>query len=182
MDTGTITRRYAMALWMYAKKNGAEEQVYAQTKQLFNSFSHYPSLKRVLSNRLVSIEKKVEVVVLATGKEQDVFKNFIRLVLTNKRESYLPSICLSYETIYLREKKILKAKLVTAIPLDSNLEQRFIQKLEQRTGHTIQISTQVNPDIVGGYVVTLDCWRLDASVTGYLKQIKEQLLQKAINY
>ena len=180
MDQGTISRRYASALWMYATKNGAQERVYAQTKQLYNGFAQYPSLKRVLSNRMLTHRQKAEVVAMVAGaKTGGLFQNFVRLVLVNKREPFLPSICLSFETIYLRENKIIKANLVTAVPVDKEMQRRFIQKLEARTGHTIALENRVDPQIVGGYMVTLDSWRLDASVTGQLKRIKAHLVEKA---
>jgi len=183
MYQGIISRRYASALWMYAKKNGQEDRVYDETKRLSAGFVKYAALKRVLSNHILSKEKKIAVILLIAGENvSDVFKNFLQLVFTNKREEFLQTICLSFETISLKEKKILKAKLVTAVPVEKKMEQRIINKIEKTTGHTIHLSTAVNPTILGGCIVTVDTWRLDASVTAQLKRIKENLLETAINF
>ena len=176
MNQGIISRRYATALWMYTQTKGDQEEVYAQTKRLCSNFARYHSLERVLSNRLLDLEKKIAVVSMVVGEpSNETFQNFIRLIFANNREKFLRTICLSFELIYLRENKIIPAKLVTATPVDKEMEQRFIQKLEKNTGQKIRLETQVNPDIIGGFVVTVDTYRLDASVSNRLKQIKERV-------
>ena len=183
MVHGIISRRYASALWMYARKNGQEDRVITEVRLLNDGFIKYEALKRVLSNHFLSQSKKIDIITMVAGQEvSDVFKNFIRLLFANKREEYLRTICLSFETIYLRERKILKASIVTAIPVKNDMELRFIKKLEEQTGHTIHLHTAVNPAIIGGCVITLDTWRLDASVATKLKRIKESLLETAINF
>lgn len=183
MYHGIISRRYASALWLYAKKNGQEDRVYAETKRLGSSFVKYTALKRVLSNHSLSKEKKLAVVLMIAGENiSDVFKKFIRLVYTNRREEFIQTICLSYEAIYLKEKKILKAGLITVIPVENGMEQRIIKKIEEGTAHTIHLNTAVNPSILGGCIITVDTWRLDASVTTQLKRIKESLIETAINF
>ena len=183
MNQGLISRRYASALWLYARKNGQEDRVYNETRLLSSGFIKYTSLKRVLSNRTVPLEKKLAVVTMIAGENvSDVFKKFVRLLFTNHREEFLQTICLSFETIYLREQKILKASLVTAVPVENTMELRFVQKIEEGTGHTIRLSAAVNPTILGGCVITVDTWRLDASVTTKLKRIKESLLETVINF
>ena len=183
MNQGLISRRYASALWMYAKKNGQEDRVYAETNLLSSSFTKYAPLKRVLSNPILSREKKLAVVTMIAGQDvSEVFRNFLQLLFANKRDEFLRTICLSYETIYLKEKKILKASLITAIPVDATMEQRIIQKIEKSTGHTIRLTSAVNPAILGGCIITVDTWRLDSSVTTQLKRIKESLLETANNF
>jgi len=183
MNQGIISRRYASALWMYAQKNGQEDRVYVEVKRLCRGFSKYEALKRVLSNRMVPQEDKIEVITLVAGENvSHVFSNFIRLLFANKREKFLRIICLSFETIYLKENKILSANLVTAVPVDKDMERRFIQSLEKRTGYSIWLTTQVNPKIAGGYVIMVDTYRLDASVVTKLKRIEKSLLETAINF
>ena len=176
MNQGIISRRYATALWMYALKKGHQEEVYAETKRLCSNFTQYDSLKRVLSNRLLTQEKKIAVLSMIIGEPlSETFQNFIRLIFARSREKFLRTICLSFEMIYLRENRMLPAKLVTATPVDKSIEQRFIQKLEKNTGQKVCLETQVNPALIGGYVVTVDTYRLDASVSNRLKQIKEKV-------
>jgi len=183
MNQGLISRRYASALWLYARKNRQEDRVYDEIRLLGNSFIQYPSFKRVLLNRTLSREKKLEVVTMVAGDNiSHVLKNFLQLIFTNKRDEFLRLICLSFESIYLKEKKILKAGLVTAIPVDVTMKQHITQKIEESTGHSIHLTTAVNPSILGGYIVTVDTWRMDASLTTQLKRIKESLLETAINF
>ena len=182
MNQGIISRRYASALWMYAQKHKQEDRVYAETKLLCMGFAKYESLKRVISNRMLSQDKKIAVINTIAGENvSDVFQNFIRLLFANKREKFLQIICLSYETIYLKEHKILNASLVTAVPIEEDMERHFIQNIEKNTGHTIQLSTHVNPNILGGYVIMVDTYRLDVSVTTQLKRIEKSLLETGIN-
>ena len=90
MDIGTISSRYAKALFSLAKDKGQESRVYDDMKMLADSFSMEPELRGALSNPIVSVPEKVKLLTAAGGIEVcELYTRFINLVLAHKRETLL---------------------------------------------------------------------------------------------
>lgn len=179
MDIGTITRRYAVALYKYACGHKQEKCVYAETIALCRSYMQYPALRRTVANPVLSKEKKMELLCMAAGGQiSDEFKRFIWLVIQHKREIFLLIICVGYLIIYRDEKKLLHLHITTATPIDKSIETRIVDKFEQFTHETVDIETTVDTNIIGGYIIRWDTYRWDVSITTRLKQIKKALTEQ----
>lgn len=105
MDIGTISSRYAKALFSLAKDKGQESRVYDDMKMLADSFSMEPELRGALSNPIVSVPEKVKLLTAAGGIEVcELYTRFINLVLAHKRETLLPFIAYIYIHLYRKEE------------------------------------------------------------------------------
>ena len=90
MDIGTISSRYAKALFSLAKEKGLETRVYDDMKMLADSFSLEPELRIALGNPILPVEEKLKLLTAAGGIEvSDLYERFMHLVLEHKRESLL---------------------------------------------------------------------------------------------
>ena len=119
MDIGTISSRYAKALFSLAKDKGQESRVYDDMKMLADSFSMEPELRGALSNPIVSVPEKVKLLTAAGGIEVcELYTRFINLVLAHKRETLLPFIAYIYIHLYRKEKKITRVRFDTAVTVD----------------------------------------------------------------
>ncbi|WP_308269909.1 F0F1 ATP synthase subunit delta, partial [Prevotella sp.] len=81
----------------------------------------------------------------------------------------------SFVTLYRKHNNLISAKLTTACPIDSNTEKKMRQLVEGRTNGTVEFQTEVNPNIIGGFVLEYDTYRMDASVKRQLNTILSQL-------
>ena len=81
----------------------------------------------------------------------------------------------SYFTLYRKEKIIIRGKLITATEVAPETEQKMRQMVEQRTQGTVEFKTEVNPEIIGGFILEYDTYRMDASVKTKLTNILTQL-------
>ena len=81
----------------------------------------------------------------------------------------------SYITLYRQQKNIISGKLITAAAVDAKTEQKMKQMVESRTKGTVEFQTEVNPDIIGGFILEYDTYRMDASVQRQLRDILTQL-------
>lgn len=179
MNTGIIAARYARALFGFAKDMGCEESVYREMKVLARSLMQFPEVKAVLSNPVLSQEKKYGLICAAAGDSvSDQFGRFIRLVLQQKREGFLHSICLLYIDLYRKEHRIQHIDLVSAVPLDSEMQKRITALATEAMKEEVYLDTTVDPNLIGGFVAQWDSYRLDASVAGQLRKIKENLMQQ----
>jgi F-type H+-transporting ATPase subunit delta len=176
MDRETISRRYARALFRYAKKHQKEKEVFDESIRLKQSFGLHRSLERCLGNIILSGEKKEELIEACVGGNASAeFKRFIKLVVAQKRENLLPMICLNYQALYHQSERLLDVYLTTAKTLDRAIEDKLTKKIAQYTQQTVLLHTAVNPKIIGGFVALWDTYRLDASVRTDLKRIQKNL-------
>jgi F-type H+-transporting ATPase subunit delta len=81
----------------------------------------------------------------------------------------------SYVTLYRKQKNVIRGKLTTAARVSAETEQKMRQMVESKTNGTVEFETEVNPDIVGGFILEYDTFRMDASVRSKLNNILNTL-------
>lgn len=179
MDIGIISARYARALFELAKDRGVETPVYEDMKMLAVSFQAERSLRETLANPVIDTATKERLLKNAAGVEvNDASARFFRLVLQHKRETLLQIMCLVYLSLYRKEKNINRMYLTTAVPLDPAIRDRLMYEIRLKTGGTIEFTEEVRPDLIGGVVMRMNNYRLDASIVAQLKQVKRQWMEK----
>ena len=176
MDIGVISVRYARALLKSATDAKIEQQVYAEMQQIAKSYIEVPQLRATIDNPMLSKDKKQALLLTAAGREpSDLMKAFISLVLKEDRESVMQFIANSYVTLYRQQKNVIRGRLITAAAVSPETEQKMRQMVESKTNGTVEFESQVNPDIIGGFILEYDTYRMDASVKTKLNSILNTL-------
>lgn len=178
MDLGVISARYARALLKASVEAGVEDKVYADMQTLGNSFIAMPALRQAISNPMISKDKKTDVLKAACGTDiSELTMRFISLVLQEGRESATQFIANTYATLYQQKKNITQGRLTTAVPVTKETEQKMRSVIEQRSQGTVEFQTKVDAEIIGGFILEYDTYRMDASVKSKMRDI-ENLLKK----
>ena len=176
MDIGVISVRYARALLKSAVDAKIEDAVYAEMQQLATSYAEASLLRFTIDNPMLPKNTKEALLLTAVGgKPTDLTKAFIALVLKEDRESVMQFIANSYVTLYRQEKNIIRGRLTTATSVSPATEQKMRQMVESKTNGTVEFETEVNPDIIGGFILEYDTYRMDASVKSQLNSILNTL-------
>ncbi len=173
--------RYAKALMKYAKDSKTEDCFYAQMSTLANSFAKQPELREALDNPTLPMRKKYSLIRTAAVGLASVnreFSRFITLVLKNGRESVLHYVSLAYMDLYRKSRHIAVAKVITAVPVSKEVEDR-IQSNASSILHThVELKSEIDPSIKGGFIFDINDYRLDASVATQLRRVKKQFIDK----
>ena len=176
MEIGVISVRYARALLKSTTDAKIEEAVYTEMQQLARSYVEVPQLRFTIDNPMLSKEKKETLLLTAVGKKPSALtKTFIQLVLKEDRENVMQFIANSYVTLYRQQKNIIRGRLITAAQVTPATEQKMRQMVESKTNGTVEFETEVNPDLIGGFILEYDTYRLDASVKSKLNTILNTL-------
>jgi F-type H+-transporting ATPase subunit delta len=176
MDIGVISVRYARALLKGATGAKAERQVYDDMQTLAESFRSAPLLRQALAAPMLPNSQKEQLLRAACGKTPNVLtQNFLRLVIKEQREQMVQFIAHSYITLYRKQKNLISGRLITASAVTPETEQKMRQMVESRTKGTVEFQTEVNPDIIGGFILEYDTYRMDGSVKTQLRQILSTL-------
>ena len=176
MDIGVISMRYARALLKSATDQKLEDAVYQEMMTVAKSYLDVPALRHTIDNPMLSKDKKEALLIVAAGEKPcTLTKSFIALVLKEDRENVMQFMANSYITLYRKQKNVIRGKLTTAARVSAQTEQKMRQMVESKTNGTVEFETEVNPDIIGGFILEYDTYRMDASVKSKLNNILNQL-------
>ena len=177
MDNGLIPRRYAKALYKYALEKGKTKEIYELSKRMISAFQSSQELQKVLSNPFVSNEDKEKLLITAAGEDNKVFRQFIHLILYQKRVGFAYQMMLAYRDIYRQDNHISQARITTASKLD-DARMKKLKKLVTSAfkGSTIEFNESIDPSLIGGFIIDVDSVRMDASLSNELEQLRQTLL------
>ena len=176
MDIGVISVRYARALLKSATDAKIEADVYKEMQTLAKSYTEVPQLRQTIDNPMLSKDTKQQLLLTAVGEKPcELTKAFISLVLKEDRENVMQFIANSYVTLYRQQKNVIRGRLITATAVSPAAEQKMRQMVESKTNGTVEFETEVNPDIIGGFILEYDTYRMDASVKSKLNSILNTL-------
>lgn len=179
MNQGLIPSRYAKALYKFALEKGEADRVYDLMKNVAASFVAQPELNGVMANPYVpSVDKTGLMMTAAGASEADkCYADFLRLLIKNKRIEFIRGIALTYLDIYRKANNIYLVKIVTAADLPDAEVERLKALVERHLGKaTVEYTLEVDPDLIGGFVISVNSERLDASVSNEIKQLRLKLL------
>lgn len=181
MNDGLIPRRYAKALYKFAAEKGTQKRVYELMRSLVKSFDAEPSLTRALENPFVPDADKKALLITASGAADAdaAFADFLSLLSKNRRLRESRLIALAYTQIYREENNIYVVKVESAVPLTEAEESRLKSLIKKHLrGGAMEYSSSLNPDLIGGFIVSVGNDRVDASVSNELKQLRLNLISK----
>ena len=168
--------RYARALLKSATDAKLEDTVYLDMMALAKSYVDVPALRQTIDNPMLSKDKKEALLTVAAGTQPSAqTKAFIALVLKEDRENMIQFMANSYVTLYRKQKNVIRGKLTTAARVSADTEQKMRQMVQSKSNGTVEFETEVNPDIIGGFILEYDTFRMDASVKSKLNNILNTL-------
>lgn len=178
MDQSSITVRYAKAFFSAAKEKKKLDQLKTDIQLVLEVCQTSKDFILLLESPIVKTSKKANLVSkIFKGKIEDLTLNFLLLIVENKREVHIPGICRNFLDLTRKDQNIKSAVLTTASGVSANTLKKVEQLLAKELNTRVELSTRVNPDILGGLVLRIDDNQYDASVATQLKKIKQSLLE-----
>lgn len=181
MNEGLIPARYAKALYLVACEKSVADRLYEMMKSAEYSFAFEQSFHRVLSNPYIPDSDKQALLMTAAGASDSdtVFCDFLKLLAKNRRLDMARGIANAYIKLFRSENRIYDVRVVSAAPLASDMEKRLLSQVSRHlNGGKMELSASVDPDLIGGFTVSVGNERIDASISNELKQLRLNLITK----
>jgi F-type H+-transporting ATPase subunit delta len=184
---GGVGKRYAVALFNAAVAEDVLDQVHGDLMSFTALLEKEPAFRVFMASQRVSGSEKRDLVVTAIGERASgLFVKFILLLIEKKRiddfaDDYFEEIAKAFEVLYEAHSKIVKVGVVTAVPLDTELERKAKQTIEKRTGKTARIEKHIDPQIIGGMIMIADGQIIDGSIRSQLAELRQDLLEARVN-
>jgi F-type H+-transporting ATPase subunit delta len=123
-------------------------------------------------------EKKDAVEKVVDGADER-FVNFLKLLAERHRIPVLPRIRRRFEELWAEENQLLPVNVTAAVELDDELVKGIGTRIEEQTGRKVELSSNVDPDVLGGLVLRVGNMVLDASLRNRLERIRKQVARAA---
>ncbi len=174
-----IAEVYARALFEAAKEAGALDRVHEELDEFADALSKDTNLQMYFFSPYFSSEEKVQGVERLISDADEHTVNFLKLLAERHRMPVLFRIRRVFDSLWAEENKLLPVSVTSAVELDDGLVQDIGKRIEEQTGKRVDLSSTVDPDVLGGLVVRVGNMVLDASVRNRLEQLRKQVTKAA---
>jgi F-type H+-transporting ATPase subunit delta len=103
-------------------------------------------------------------------------KNFIKVLVANKRLNILPEIAVLYNELRADAEKTVEAEVISAFPLTDAQQDTLVEGLKKRLGRDVTLVSKVDENLLGGAIVRAGDLVIDGSVSGQLSKLETSLL------
>jgi F-type H+-transporting ATPase subunit delta len=176
MSVQRIASRYAKSLMDLAVEQNKLERV-LEDVQSFRGATEVRDFYLLLKSPIVHASKKVSILKALFGDKYDeLTMAFLNIIVNKSREPFLPEIAAEFIAQYRNMKGISSVKLITANPIDESSLNAIKAKLmaSDETDQTVEISTTVDPDLIGGFIIEFEDKIYDASIAHQIEQLKKE--------
>ena len=177
MKQTILARRYAKAIFTVGQEQGKYEEYNDVLAGVAGLFESTPEVVDALTNPLypLDVREKVMAGMIGSMGVDSVMSNFLNLLVEKKRAEILPEIAEEYKIMVDEEKNISHGSVISAIELSDELQQRVQVTLEKLTGKKVELTTSVDPSIIGGIIAKVGDLVLDGSIKTQLAGLKDSI-------
>lgn len=166
--------RYAQALFDLANEQNKVATVEADLKSLKAAIADSRDLRVLLASPTFGAEDKRKGLTAIAEKARfdAVTKKFLGLMAANGRARALSDAIVGFENLAAAARGAVSAEVVTALPLSSAQAKGVAAALRQALGKDPEITTRVDPSLLGGIKVKVGSRLFDASIRSKLDSLK----------
>jgi F-type H+-transporting ATPase subunit delta len=176
MSSQRIATRYAKSLLELAVEQNKLDRVLEDVEH-FRAVTRVRDFLLLLKSPIVHQGKKRQIFrALFADSYDTVTMAFLDIILRKGREAYLDEIAEAFVDQYREVRQITTVKLTTAVALDDKRLEEIKTKISQSeaTFPNIELQTEVNPDILGGFIIEFEDNLYDASVAHQMEQLRKE--------
>jgi F-type H+-transporting ATPase subunit delta len=168
-------RTYANALFEAAKEKGRLEIARDELREFVDATDQVPELRELLLNPQLDSADKVDALSAILADADELVRNFLLLVAEKGRAAELDEIAREFEALVAAEEGVLDVELTTAVELSEEDAIRLLNRIEAVSGRRLRATREVDPGLIGGFVLRAGSHRADASVRGRLEGLRREL-------
>jgi F-type H+-transporting ATPase subunit delta len=170
-----IAQVYSRSLFEVAKEHGNLDLIRDQLGQFTDALEQNRELAIFFFSPYFSTEEKKQGLNRALVDADPVFRNFLELLIENHRMPVIYRARRQFEALWDVEHRLLPVDVTSAVPLDPAVSEELERKIREQTGQNVELTSTVDPDILGGIVLRVGNSILDASISNRLQQLRREV-------
>jgi F-type H+-transporting ATPase subunit delta len=172
-----IAQVYSRALFEVAKENGKLDVVREQLGQFADALDQNRDLAVFFFSPYFSTEEKKDGLRRTVEGADPTVLNFLETLLERHRMPAIYRIRAAYVRLWDEENKLLPVEVTSAVDLDEATVKNLGDRIGQQTGQRVELTSKVDPSILGGIVLRVGNQILDASIKHRLDQLRKHVAQ-----
>ena len=177
MKGSRASLRYAKATLSFAEKNDSVKDVAKDMNDLVKIFTNNKKLNDVLKNPLSATEIKQKTINTLLPNTSIICKKLLNLLSTNNRLQLLFEIAKNYLKLFAESQGEVKVFVTSVVPLTPKIENLILMKSQEFSKKNIFIENQIDPTIIGGFILKINDMQYDASILNKLRILNTKLLK-----
>lgn len=169
--------RYATALMELSLDQGKVEQVERDMAHFAALMKDAQDFRVFLNSPVIRGDKKIQIYQEVLKGFDELTMSFFKLVTQNGREQLLPEIARQFNQLLDKHRNIVAGTITSSSALDAATKQSIIEKLSTTFHGNLKLREEVNPSLLGGFIIRIDDKQIDASVASKLKQLRQELVK-----
>ena len=172
-----IAEVYGRSLFAVAQEHDKLDVIREQLGQFAEALQDNRDLAIFFFSPYFSTPEKKDGLEKTLEDADETLINFLELLIEKHRMPVLFRIRATYDAMWEEENKLLPVSITSAVELDEGTVKELGDRIAEQTGRKVELSSQVEPDILGGIVVQVGNSVLDASVRNRLEQLRKQVVK-----
>jgi F-type H+-transporting ATPase subunit delta len=174
-----IAEVYSRALFDVAKEQDVLDEIHDELGQFADELAKNRQLQLFFFSPYFSSEEKKDGIGKIIDGGDEHFVRFLELLAERHRMPALFRIRREFDGMWSEEHKLLPVTITSAVELDEDIQKDIREKIEEETGRTVEFDAKVDPDVLGGLVLQVGNFVMDASVRSRLDKLRKQVARAA---
>ena len=172
-----LAQVYARSLLQAALEHGKLDELREQLGQFADALNQNRELAVFFFSPYFSTAEKRQALDTLLDGADELFINFLALLIENHRMPVIFRIRDEYERLWDEENRTLPVEITSAIALDDATTESLGKTIGERAGRKVTLAARVDPDILGGIIIRVGNSILDASIRNRLEQLRRHVAQ-----
>jgi ATP synthase F1 delta subunit len=172
-----VAEVYARALFEVAKEQDKLDEIHEEMQSLADAMAENRDLGRFFFSPYFSTEEKKDALKKAIDGAEPAFMNFLEALIERHRMPVIYRIRSRFHQLWEDEHKLLPVQVTSAVELDKKTIDGIGKSIGEQVGREVELSSEVDPEILGGIVLRVGNFILDASIRNRLEQLRKQVAQ-----
>ncbi|MBQ7281088.1 MAG: ATP synthase F1 subunit delta [Bacteroidales bacterium] len=174
MDNYRISKNYAKALFLLATEMGQQAEVANDMRLVHEVFSENHQLHVIFGNPVIKQGKKVAIIEdLFSSRITKLTDTFIHFVVRKNRAVNMRGISEMYIDMDRESRGVVLVEMATSYAVDADVLTTVGEMVAHVTGKDVEVQSNVDPSIIGGFVVKFDNNMYDARIRTQLDSLRK---------
>jgi F-type H+-transporting ATPase subunit delta len=174
-----IAEVYARSLFEVAQENDSLDEIHDQLAEFAEALNESRDLQVFLFSPYFSSEEKTDGIGKLIEGGNEHFVRFLELLAERHRMPALFRIKREFDSMWAEEQKLLPVTITSAVELDRSTVKRISDEIQDRTGRRIELTTSVDPDVIGGLAMQVGNLIMDATIRARLERLRKEVAKAA---
>jgi ATP synthase F1 delta subunit len=174
-----IAEVYARSLFEVAQEHDVLDDINEQLGEFADALNESRELQVFFFSPYFSSEEKKDGIGKLVEDADERLVRFLELLAERHRMPVLFRIRREFEALYAEERKLLPVTITSAVELDQSTVKRIGDEIQDQTGKSIELTTSVDPDVIGGLSMQVGNLIMDATIRARLERLRKEVAKAA---